>query len=296
MDDDFAEFRPRLFALAYQLLGEVAEAEDAVQDAYLRWHAAEEIVSPRAWLTKVVTNLCLNRLTSARARRERYVGPWFPEPVVTGGTGGPLDAVEQRESVSAGVLLLLERLSPAERAVFVLREAFGYTHREIGELMDVSEAHSRQLHRRARSRIGEDRRRFEVDPKHQRVIVERFLAAVRHGDLQGLHDLLADDVVAWSDGGGKAFAARRPVVGRDRLVRAVFRVVAKAAGGELGTAEINGAPALVAYRDGVLWAVVTFEVEGDRITALRTILNPEKLRFAARQLSHSGPAIRSEDA
>ncbi|GGS67730.1 sigma-70 family RNA polymerase sigma factor [Streptomyces violaceus] len=162
--DEFEVHRPRLFSLAYRLLGSAEEAEDAVQDAYLRYSGADRagIEHPAAWLAKVVTNLCLNRLTSARARRERYVGTWLPEPVVTGnGALGPLESAEQRDAVSMAMLVLLERLTPTERAVYVLREAFGYGHREIAGVLDLSEANCRQVYRRAVRRVGEPQARFE---------------------------------------------------------------------------------------------------------------------------------------
>src|SRR5262249_47631681 len=163
----------------YRLLGSATDAEDIVQEAFLRWNGANHaaIGAPGAWLAKVVTNLCLNLMASARTRRETYIGPWLPEPVLTAdGPLGPLDPVQQRGSVSMGLLVLLERLTPTERAVFVLREAFGYSHREIAEILDLSEANSRQVHRRARQRIGEGRPRFRPEPRQWRDLVERFLA------------------------------------------------------------------------------------------------------------------------
>ncbi|MER6944222.1 RNA polymerase sigma factor SigJ [Nonomuraea sp. NPDC000554] len=338
--EEFEQFRQPLFGLAYRLMGEAGEAEDVVQEAYLRWRDAEGVAVPRAWLSRVVTNLCLNRLDSARARRERYVGPWLPEPVLTdsGGLLGPLEAAEQRESVTMGLLVLLERLTPAERAVFVLREAFGYSHQAIADIMDISVANSRQLHRRARGRVSDARRRFEVDPARQHAIVERFLLAVRDGDLEGLHRVLAEDVVTWTDGGGRATAARRVLVGREKLVRAVLGLRAKApdvrlvtaeathepadvwpatteANGEaagvwlatteanggaadvrLAAVEANGEAAVVAFRGGELWAVATLEIAHGRIVAVRSVHNPDKLAFAARQLSRPGWAVRSSGA
>src|SRR5262249_43103332 len=186
-------------------------------------HAA--IAAPGAWLAKVVTNLCLNLMASARAQREAYVGPWLPEPVLTAdGTLGPLERVEQRESVTLGLLVLLERLTPAERAVFVLREAFGYSHREIADILDLSEANSRQVPRRARLRLSDARPRFHPDPGQWRDLVERFLAATRDGDVPALERVLAAEVTAWADGGGKVVAARRPVSGRLPVARYVAGV------------------------------------------------------------------------
>jgi RNA polymerase sigma-70 factor (ECF subfamily) len=196
---EFVAQRSRLLGLAYQLLGSAEDAEDVVQDAFLRWDRAdrEAIEVPSAWLAKVVTNLCLNRLASAQVQREVYAGPWLPEPVLTaGGDLGPMDSVMQRDSVSMALLVLLERLTPAERAVFVLREAFGYGHREISGVLDLSVANCRQLHRRARQRVGEQRPRFRTAPGQRRPLVEAFLAAAGEGDLPALERLLAADVVS----------------------------------------------------------------------------------------------------
>ncbi|MFC4375087.1 RNA polymerase sigma factor SigJ [Nocardia halotolerans] len=279
----FEENRPRLFGLAYRLLGSATDAEDMVQSAYLRWHGADWVEAPGPWLNKVVTNLCLNQLTSARARRETYPGPWLPEPVLTdSGALGPLDTVEQRESVSMALLVLLERLTPTERAVFVLREAFDYSHREIADILGIDAAHSRQLHHRAHTHVGRHRNRFATDDaRHHRIVAEFFVAA-RSGDAASLERLLAADVVSWIDGGG-ATAARRPIQGRDRVLRyllgvgrrpEMLRVTSE-------TAPVNGEPALLVFDREELRAVITLELEGGRIIALRTIADKDKLAFAA---------------
>ncbi|GGS97204.1 DNA-directed RNA polymerase sigma-70 factor [Planobispora rosea] len=284
--DVFEEQRPRLFGLAYRLLGSAAEAEDLVQETFLRWSRAGRIEVPAAWLTKVITNLCLNQLASARRRRESYAGPWLPEPVLTGdGVLGPLETVEQRESVSLGLLVLLERLSPAERAVFVLREAFGHSHAEIGDVLGVDEAYSRQLHRRARAHVGEARKRFGADREQHRRIVEGFLAATLRGDVAGLERLLAADVVAWADGGGTT-AARRPVRGRERVLRYLRGLSARpeASAVTAAVAEVNGEFAVLLRHTGELRAVMAVEIGDGRISAVRTLVNPAKLAFAAAQL------------
>ncbi|MBA8951154.1 RNA polymerase sigma-70 factor [Actinomadura namibiensis] len=283
--ETFLEQRPRLLGLAYRMLGSAAEAEDVVQDAYLRWSRSGPVEVPAAWLTTVVTHLCLNRLASARNRRERYVGPWLPEPVLTGGGAlGPLETAEQRESVSMGVLVLLERLTPAERAVLILREAFGHPHREIARVLGVDEAHSRQLHRRARARVGEPRRRYEADREHHRRVVERFLAAAGDGDVAALERLLAEDVTVWADGGGGR-AARRPVEGRDRVARYLRGMWSRveAARARFETAEVNGETAVLVWHGSALTAVLAVEVAGGRIDAVRFVLNPDKLAYAAAQ-------------
>ncbi len=298
----FEEQRPRLFGLAYRLLGSASDAEDAVQDAFLRWNAADQdsVVAPSAWLTTVVTNLCRNRLDSAPARRERYVGTWLPEPVLTSdGTLGPLETAEQRDSVSLALLTLLEQLTPPERAVFVLRESFGYSHREIAGILGMSEAGCRQLHRRARQRLGGPRPRFRPEPDEWKRLVERFLVAAGEGDVAGLERLLADDVAYWGDGGGKAPVARRPVFGSVRVARLFGKLVPRfaadpqfARGAEIWPAEVNGEPALLGRTGGALFAVIVPEIAGGRITALRVLANPDKLAFAARQ---AGSLSRSAD-
>ncbi|WP_255954305.1 RNA polymerase sigma-70 factor [Streptomyces odontomachi] len=297
--EEFETHRPRLFSLAYRMLGSAAEAEDAVQDAYLRWghrpHPSgsgagaerEGIEQPAAWLTTVLTRLCLNRLTSARARRERYVGPWLPEPVLTAdGALGPLESVEQRDAVSTALLLLLERLTPVERAVYVLREAFAYSHREVAETLDLSEANARQLYRRATAHVAAPERRFSAEPERLRALVESFLAAARDGDLSRLETLLAKDVTWSGDGGGKARAGRRPIEGRTKVVRFLAGGAIKFAGGmDFQITEVNGAPGLLIREDAQLIAVATFELRDDVIAEMRAVVNPDKLAYVARQLA-----------
>ncbi|MDI5977057.1 RNA polymerase sigma factor SigJ [Amycolatopsis magusensis] len=290
--EQFEAARPRLFSLAYRMLGEAVEAEDVVQEAYLRWAKAGPVATPAAWLTRVAANLCLTRLTSARARRERYTGPWLPEPVVTG--LGPLETVEQRDSLRFGVLVLLERLTPAERAAFVLREGFDYSHREIAGLLGVSEANARQLYRRAREHVGEPRKRFEA-PVHKEV-VERLLTAMHRGDLPTLERLLAEDVVAWSDGGGKVSAARRPITGRAKVLRFLLGLARhpRLASAGFTVAPVNGEPALLVFESGALIAVMVPEFTGGRLSEIRNVLNPEKLAFAAAQLANGQAGTRHD--
>jgi RNA polymerase sigma-70 factor (TIGR02957 family) len=288
---DFQALRPRLFGIAYRMLGSATDAEDVLQDAWLRWQAVDraDVRSPEAFLVRMVTNLCLTALDSARARREVYVGPWLPEPVLTaGGDLGPLDDAVQRESVSFALLALLERLSPAERAVYVLREAFGYSAREVGELLGTSEANVRQLHSRARRHVALDEKR-SVDPATWLDLVQRFFAAARDGDVEGLQAMLADDVVSAADGGGVVHAARRPVEGREKVARYVVGVLAKFTHGlENALLEVNGETAIVSRRDGVLTSVWFVETDGVLVHGLRLVSNPEKLGFLDRQLSRTG--------
>jgi RNA polymerase sigma factor (sigma-70 family) len=283
----FEANRQRLVGLAYRLLGEASEAEDVVQDAYLRWQHSDTAVSPEAWLTKVVTNLCLNRLTSARAQRELYVGPWLPEPVFTdNGALGPLETVEQRESLSVGMLVLLERLTPPERAAFVLRAAFGHSHREIAEILELDEPHVRQLYRRAHQHVSAARRRFTATPEQRRKLLERFLEATLDGDVPALERLLAEDVVAWADGGGKAPAVRHPMVGRAQVLRSLLALAGQQQWIRVTTftvGTVNGEPAVVLHAAGRLLGVVVPEFDGEHIVAIRTIANPDKLAFFAKQ-------------
>ncbi|NRQ37330.1 RNA polymerase sigma factor SigJ [Nonomuraea sp. NN258] len=284
--------RARLLGLAYRLLGSMAAAEDVVQDAYLRWSRADRVETPAAWLTRVVTNLCLNELDSARVRRAGHVGPWLPEPVLTGGGAlGPLETLEQRESVSMGLLVLLERLSPAERAVFILREAFGHSHREVAAILGVDETHSRQLHHRARAHVSAARerhdtarKRHDADGAHHRRIVTAFFAAVTRGDLAALERLLAADVTAWADGNGTT-AARRPITGRAKVARYLrglgTRIETIPVRAEI--AEVNGEPAVLVWNEGTLRAVLAVEIAGGEISAVRMVLDTGKLAYAAAQ-------------
>ncbi|MGW0867311.1 RNA polymerase sigma-70 factor [Streptomyces sp. NPDC002611] len=289
--DEFEVHRPRLFSLAYRLLGSAEEAEDAVQDAYLRYSGADRtgIEHLAAWLAKVVTNLCLNRLTSARARRERYVGTWLPEPVVTGdGALGPLESAEQRDAVSMAMLVLLERLTPTERAVYVLREAFGYGHREIAGVLDLGEANCRQLYRRAVRRVGEPQARFEPASEQQEELVASFITAAREGDLAGLEKLLAADATWWSDGGGKVTAARWPIEGGPRIAHFLAGGGPKfTVGLDFVPVEVNGATGLATWAGDTLVGLAAFEVRDGLVTGVRAVVNPEKLAFARRQLVRS---------
>ncbi|MEV7167129.1 RNA polymerase sigma factor SigJ [Streptomyces microflavus] len=292
--DRFEAAMPRLEAIAYRLLGSASDAEDAVQDTFLRWQAADvdRIEVPEAWLTKVLTNLCLNQLTSARARRESYVGQWLPEPLLAGDPMlGPADTAEQHESVSYAVLALMERLTPNERVVYVLREAFDYPHRRIAEILDITEASCQQIFHRAKKHIAEGKARTEIDEAAARRIVEEFLAAATSGRTEPLVRLLTSDAIAIGDGGGKVPARTKAFEGAlavAKFMRGLFKP-SKAkrdlVGGSAGiySTTANGAPAVVAVVDGRVIGVMCVEVTDDGIAAFRNQANPDKLERATRQ-------------
>jgi RNA polymerase sigma-70 factor (TIGR02957 family) len=304
--DRFEAARPRLEAIAYRLLGSASEAEDAVQETFLRWQGtdAERIEVPEAWLTKVLTNLCLNQLTSARARRETYVGQWLPEPLLAGDPMlGPADTAEQRESVSYAVLTLLERLTPNERAVYVLKEAFDYPHREIAEILDVSEAASQQIFHRAKKHVAAGKARTEIDEAAARRIVEEFLAAATSGRTEPLVKLLTADAIAVGDGGGKVPARARAFEGAlavAKFMRGLFKPTPAKRAIIGGSAEIhvttaNGGPAILAVVDGRIVGVTCLEIDADGIVAFRSQVNPDKLERATRvwqAADHGEPLVR----
>lgn len=290
----FDRHRRLLFTVAYQMLGSVADAEDVVQDAWLRWSAAprDDVVDARAYLVQITTRLALDRLGSARARRETYVGPWLPEPLLTGGgVGGappapePDEAAELGEQVSLALLVVLETLSPAERAVFVLREVFGLPVAEVAAALGRSEAAVRQTAHRAREHVEARRPRFDTDRRAQREATERFLAAAAGGDVEDLLAVLAPDVVLVSDGGGKAKAALRPIEGAEKVARFVAGVSAQGMALpdlRVEVADVNGAPAIVAWQGGEPFLSMSMVLAEDgRIGQVLLVRNPEKLRGVA---------------
>ncbi len=278
-EKQFTELRPVLFSLAYRMLGTRADAEDIVQDAYLRWEAAaeEEVRSPRAYLTTIVARLALDCLKSARRKREVYTGPWLPEPLVEPvGTSLP----EMAESLSIAFLHLLESLSPPERAAFLLREIFEMPYSEIAALLEASESNCRQMLVRARKSIQQKRRRFSVDRERHRNILERFMSACASGDLSQLTAVLHQDVVLFTDGGGKVRAALNPIYGASNVAR-FFAGITKqghTAGLQASLAEVNGEPGALIYRDGSLVDVLSVELDNDgAIRQIFLVANPEKL-------------------
>ena len=285
--------RPRLFSIAYRMLGSASEAEDVLQDAWVRYsHAdAAAIRSPRAFATTIVTRLCLDRLKSARVAREEYIGPWLPEPVLTSEAAGPEAVLQRSESVTLAFLVLLERLSPEERGVFLLKDVFDYDHAEVAEMLGLTPENSRQLLRRAKARLAEARPRLSGTAESRRAIAERFTRAFASGDAGALATLLAKDVGMWSDGGGKATAARRPLLGRDEVLNFLVGLhrTAEAAGmidrASLRVEEVNVEPALIIRIGSRLESLFVFTVDGDRISAIRVVRNPDKLAHINRQLA-----------
>jgi RNA polymerase sigma-70 factor (ECF subfamily) len=293
--DQFQTHRPALFAVAYRMLGSATDAEDVLQDAWLRFAGAQpaDLRSAKAYLTTIVTRLCLDRLKSARATREEYIGPWLPEPVVTGEQPGPERSLAQAESVTLAFMVLLETLSPEERAVFLLREVFDYEYDEIAEMLETSAANCRQLFHRAKGRIAERKPRFRAAIGEKRPLVERFVRAFSEGSEAALTSVLAEDIGFWSDGGGKVLAARRPIFGREHVVNLLmgFRRTAPAIGMPLDSitfdiVEVNGEPAVLLRVDGRLDGVYVMAVEDGAITAIRVVRNPDKLTYLEHQLAH----------
>ncbi|KLN35648.1 RNA polymerase sigma-70 factor [Cellulosimicrobium cellulans] len=277
-DDPFVRHRSLLFTVAYELLGSAADAEDVVQETWLRWADVDhaQVRDARAYLVRIVTRQSLNRLRTLARRREDYVGEWLPEPLLT--SPDVAEDVELAESVSMAMLTVLETLGPTERAVFVLREVFDVPFDEIAEAVGKSPAAVRQVAHRARDHVAARRPRVRVDRTEQERVVERFLDSLLTGDLQGLLDVLAPDVVAVADGGGLARAARRPVVGADRVVAFLLGGLRKTAGALSASAVwLNGAPAVRIELDGVLAAAVSVTVEDGRITRFYSVVNPSKL-------------------
>jgi RNA polymerase sigma-70 factor (ECF subfamily) len=277
----FDQYRGLLFSIAYRMLGTVADAEDMLQETFIRWQQAveEEIRTPRSFLVTIVSRLCLNHLQSARMRREQYVGQWLPEPLVTGPGSDPLEIIRIDESLSMAFLVLLERLTPLERAVFLLRDVFEYDYPEISALLGQGSANCRQILHRARQQISAVRPRFQASAEKRDDLLARFLEATGSGDMERLLALLSDDVVLHSDGGGKAIAALNPVHGAHRVARAILSGLKKLVPANLvrRISEINGQPGVISYLDGKPYSVFTLDASGGRVRAIYVVTNPEKL-------------------
>ena len=278
------ELRPAAFAIAYRMLGSVAEAEDVVQEALLRFHTAlergERIESPRAYIATVATRLSIDVLRSARMRREAYVGEWLPEPLVSDTSAEPARQAEMADSLSLAFLVLLESLSPEQRAAFLLHDVFDYGYGEVAEIVGKSEDNARQLAARARRHVDEQKPRFEASREQREELADRFFAAAQEGDVASLEALLADDVVLHGDGGGKVPALARALFGAKRVartLRAWFRQGAKVPDGEVRRVDVNGQPGAVLTAGGGVVAVMALDIADGRVQGIRSIVNPDKL-------------------
>ncbi|HET8773129.1 MAG TPA: RNA polymerase sigma-70 factor [Thermoanaerobaculia bacterium] len=286
MNEEFEAYRGLLFTIAYRMTGSAADAEDLVQDAYVRYASTDRDVvrDVKAFLVTILTRLALDKLKSAQKKREEYIGPWLPEPVFTGIDGDPYARAARDEHIEMALLRTLERLSPQERAVLLLYEVLDHDHNEIADLLGVTAAASRQLLHRAKERVAAEKRRFTPPPEQQRRLIESFIAAAASGDVAALRNVLAEDVVSLADGGGKSFAAKRPVLGADAVARLWVGIVTKFGEGvEPSIEEVNGQPALVGRRDGAIVSISMFALEEDRIAEITSFTNPDKLAFAEKQ-------------
>ena len=277
--EDFERHRSLLFSIAYRMLGSVAEAEDVMQEAYLRWREVPEgeVRSSKSYLSAVVTRLSIDRLRSAR--REEYIGPWLPEPLISDRAEELAAHYELDESLSMAFLVLLESLNPVERAVFLLREVFDYDYEEISSIVRKSEANCRQIARRARQSVAARRPRFERSLEKEKMLTERFVEACMSGDMEGLLELLSEDVTLWSDGGGKVAAAPYPIHGPEKVARFLVGVLRTVPPGFFAhPARVNGGPGAIGYVDDHPTGVVALDVAEGRIRRVRIVVNPDKLR------------------
>ena len=292
-DDAFTAARPLLFAIAYRMTGSVMDAEDLVQDAYLRWREAPdaEVRSPNAYLATIVTRLAINHLHAARTRRETYVGPWLPEPLVTDPAPDAAQTVELAESLSMAFLVLLERLSPVERAVLLLHDVFDFDYAAIARIVEKSEPNCRQILARAKQHLAAPEPRFAVDPARAGELLRRFTAAAGAGDLDTLLTVLAEDITLWADGGGKVKgAASKPVRGATPVAKSVINGMRRGVppGATIQTATLNGQPGIIASVAGRALAALIFDVRGDRIHTIYVVSNPDKLRGIRASTPESG--------
>ena len=284
----FEEWRSLLFGIAYRMLGSAADAEDMVQETFMRWLRRDEreVRSVRAYLVTIVTRLCIDQLGSARAQRVTYTGPWLPEPVTMDDTS----TLEQADTLSLAFLVLLEELTPPERAAYLLHDVFGYQFDEVAHAMGRTTAGCRQLASRARHRIEDRRQRFDVDARHGRELTRQFVAACATGDLEGLMGMLADDVVVWTDGGGVVRAAMRPVVGPTRSSRFLVSVARKLHGSPREVT-LNGQPAMVFIDGDRVVATLALDIRTGRVVGVRSVTNPHKLEHLRHQLAPDKGAV-----
>jgi RNA polymerase sigma-70 factor (ECF subfamily) len=284
----FEQYRVLLFSIAYRMTGSASDAEDLVQETYLRYYASDtcEIVSLKAYLSTIITRLSLDHLKSARVARERYVGTWLPEPILTSADGGlPQASLEQQEALSLAFLRLLEALSPPERAVFLLHEVFGYPFREIAAMLEKSPANCRQIFHRARAALERAPARFTPEPQQQRQLLLSFLAASQAGDMAALTRMLAHDAISWSDGGGKAPANLKPVQGQEAVARFWAFWLGQSQALHFTLGDVNGEPAILAWEGERLGALISPVMSAAGIQEIYALLNPEKLAYIQKQLA-----------
>ncbi|MBV9228591.1 MAG: RNA polymerase sigma-70 factor [Chloroflexi bacterium] len=289
--EEFQRYRPLLFSVAYRMLGSASEAEDMIQECYLRsiQPSPQEIRSLKSYLTTIITRLCLDHLKSARVQREDYIGPWLPEPLLTSNPEElALQTLEQRESLSTAFLILAERLTPYERAVFLLHEAFAYRYEEIAEIIGKSPANCRQLFHQAKEHLKKGQARFSSSQEAQQSLMEQFLSASQQGDMQALVGVLAEDVTLWADGGGKVYAAPYPILGREQVLRVWNGLLRKSSSWypdvHLTLAQVNGTAGLLVWSSETLLSVWTCEVTEGHISALYEVVNPDKLAYMQHQV------------
>jgi len=284
--ETFDAYRPLLFAIAYRMVGGVMDAEDIVQDAYLRWQRRDEtdVQAPRAYLSAIVTRLSIDHLRAAHTQRETYTGTWLPEPIVTERGPDMEDTAMLHESLSMAFLVLLESLTPDERAIFLLHDVFAYDFHEIAAIVGKSEANCRQIARRARQQIQDRRPRFDPSPERQQQLTQQFITACTNGDLSGLLATLAHDVTFWADGGGKARAPLRPITGADRVATFILGILRNVPDTiEVRSATVNGQPGFLFLLEGAVYAVLAFDIVDGRIQAIHAVANPDKLRTIGAQ-------------
>ncbi|MEG3987724.1 RNA polymerase sigma-70 factor [Microcoleus sp. S28C3] len=286
--DDFNHHRPLLFSIAYRMLGTVTDAEDMVQETFLRWQqtANSTVRSAKTYLTTITTRLCIDHLRSARVQREQYVGTWLPEPMLTQQSENSTDLMELADSLSIAFLTVMERLSPIERAVFLLRDVFEYDYDEIGQMIGKSPTNCRQILRRAKQHLADQRPRFPVSRPQQKQITAQFLDASTKGDLQDLLLLLAKDVTFCSDGGGKVVSVLKPIHGAVKVARMLLAIRRKWLLNSVShLADINGQPGMIQYLDGRIHSVMTFEIVDGYILSIYSVRNPEKLERICQEIS-----------
>lgn len=277
----FDTHRPLLFSIAYRMLGSAMEAEDMVQETFIRWQQVPEtqVKSTKAYLSSIITRLCIDQLRSARVQREQYFGPWLPEPLLTQQALQSDQNMALAESLSMAFLVLLERLNPTERAVFLLREVFDYEYSEIASIVNKSETNCRQLVRRARQHVNKRKPRFDTSPEKQQQLLVQFMETCVNGDMPGLVNILADDIAMWPDGGGKAVSATRPIFGADKVAQFMLGVTKmRPANFVPQLAWINGQPGIIGYEDGQPTVALIFTITNHHIQAIHSIRNPDKLK------------------